>query len=457
MGVFNLSHSHASSGNMGELLPIMCREVLPSDVWRQQSTVLIRTSPLVSPVMHEVIMRVYHFFVPNRIVDSEWEDYITTKNGRDANAPTITLTTGSLADYLGLQVVNGDQVIAHPIRAYNLIWNEWFRDQDIQAELSQDQQTLQRVAWNRDYFTQARPEEQQGTTVTIPITGAGGTFPVTLDPDNTGGMTAQTFNKAAGANQPLTRSAGAMEELSVTVGAIGDIDINDMRSALFQKALAEQRARYGSRYEDVLAQFGRPPQDGRLQRPELLGGASRPVAFSEVVATAEGTTVVPGDLYGHGIGVATHRPFRRVIPEHGWVLSLLSVTPRGQYMNQVPRQFLRDTPVDFWWPESEIEGPQEIFNREVYAAHSDPTGTFGWTGRHDEYRTVNSYVSGEMRSNLDTYTYARNFTSDPALNASFIAATPTDRVYSDTAVDQLRIFSSHRIRARRMVSQRPLV
>lgn len=473
MGRFNLSHDHTLTGNMGKLIPIGCLEVLPGDVFRMQTSVMIRTAPLLAPVMHPVYIRIHHFFVPNRIVDPDWEDFITTTDGRDATNPTVTLSTGSLADHFGLEVVNGDDIVAHPVRAYNMIWNEWYRDQDLQSAISQDQQTLQDVAWGRDYFTKARPSAQQGTAVPIPITGAstvplqgirfdntdrGGGTGVSSKYTGPGGGDAETYPPDNGSLlRALYGDETASEGPYVNIDGTGSVDVNQFRAALYKQQLSEERQRYGSRYEDLQRSFGVRPQDSRLQRPELLAGASRPVRFSEVVATAEGTNVEPGDLYGHGLGMCTHRPWRRMFPEHGFVLTLMSVLPRTQYMNMVPRQFLRVNPTDYWFPEGEIEGPQPIATREVYAQAATPGDIWGYTGRHDEYRSVFSYVSGEMRSALNTYNYARDFSSEPALNGTFIAADPTDRVYSDTATDQLRIFASHRVASRRPVSQAPMV
>lgn len=471
MGRFNLSHDHTLTMEMGELIPVATMEVLPGDMFRHMTSVLIRTESLKAPVMHPVYMRVHHFFVPNRLVDDNWEDFITTRDGRDATNPTLTLSSiasGNVADHMGIDIQVGDEILAHPIRAYNLIYNEWFRDQDLQNAVSLDSQTIKRVAWGRDYFTKARPNPQQGTAVTVPISGASGIENMyvrgttsgtgrAVNPDGTIGATSGTesFSEV----WVRRTGGGATDNVDPMLlgGGGGTLDIKDLRRALFLQQQAEQRERYGSRYVDLLKQFGVRPQDARLQRPELLGGHQRPISFSEVVATAEGTGVDVGDLYGHGMGVMSGRPYRRMFPEHGWVITLLSVIPRTQYMTMVPKQFLRANPPDYWFPEGEIEGPQPIAQREIYSAAASPTDTWGWTGRHDEYRSNFSYVSGEMRTTLDDWHYARDFSSYPALNGDFVEATPTDRVYSNTENDPLRVFVNHRISAARPVSQTPMV
>jgi len=474
MGRFNLSHDHTTTFNMGELVPVSTMEVLPGDTFRVQSSALMRTTPLLSPVMHPVIMRLHHFFVPNRLVDEGWEDFITTKDGRDATGPTIAMSGSSpLLDYMGIRQNTNDTVMAHAIRGYNLIWNEWFRDQDLQDAVNEDSKAIQRVAWGRDYFTNARPSPQQGDAVTIPISGEGtvnlsnlyvdnnapsGANVRAVNPDGTVDSASTTDTSALRVGRAGGSSGDNVDPMpSVAIDGSGSIDINTMRRALFLQEQAEDRARYGSRYVDLLRQLGQRPQDNRLQRPELLGGAQRPISFSEVVATAEGTNVEVGDLYGHGLGMISHRPLRRMFPEHGWYYTLMSVVPRTQYMNARPKQFSRLNPTDYWFPEGEIEGPQEILNKEIFSEGGSPDAVFGYTGRHDEYRSKISYISGEIRNALDSYTYARNFSSTPVLNASFISANPTDRVYSDDTVDQLRCFISHKITANRLVSQQPMV
>ena len=468
MGVFNLSHTHTTTCEMGKMIPVAAQEVLPGDMFRQKTDVLLRTAALKAPVMHPVYMRVHHFFVPNRLVDDQWEDFITGKDGRDATGPTLNLVANSVAGRMGVGIDVGQPVSAHPIRAYNLIYNEWFRDQDLNAAANIDDQQVKSCAWGRDYFTKARPAPQQGAAVTVPVQGG---FVDGLYIDNIAPTAVNTKTwDAAGApgtagssnvSPVYVRRDGTLASDDINPvpsgTADGAIDINELRRALFLQQQAEQRQRYGSRYVDLLKQFGVRPQDARLDRPELLGGSSRPISFTEVVATAEGTGVDVGDLYGHGIGVMSGRSWRRMFPEHGWVISILSIVPQTQYIDMVPKGFIRSVPGDYWFPESEIEGPQPILNREVQGAHVSPADTFGWTGRHDEYRSRLSYVSGEMSGALDDWHYARDLNTNAALNGAFVRADVTDRVYQNTTNDPCRVFVSHSIKARRPVSQTPMV
>lgn len=445
---------------MGELIPVFFQEVLPGDVFRHQTAALMRTTALKAPVMHPVQVRIHHFFCPTRLVWSNWEDFITGQLGPDAEVPTHSGVT-SLDSYCGVR--STDTVANFHRRVYNKIWNEFFRDQDLQTEVATGSSAIQHVAWGRDYFTQARPEPQQGDAVTVPIdgspgglsglyAGAEGTVSVSeVDPDGTvnapGSQTARIL---------YGRSNTDLDPM-ITAGTTGTIDINELRLAFAKQQQAERRARYGHRYVDLLRQWGLRPQDARLQRPELLGGTKQTIRFSEVLATAEGTTVNVGDQFGHGMALVGHRPYRRMFPEHGFVMSLMSVIPRTQYMTATHKQFFRLNPGDYWFPESELEGPQAIQNKEIYSTPATPDDTFGWTGRHDDYRSRFSLVSGEMLTDLDYWHYARDFTSEPALNSDFVKATPTDRVYQDNSNDELRVIVDHQIVSRRPVSQSPMV
>lgn len=479
---FSLSHYKLLSCDMGELVPIGLTEVLPGDTIQQATSMLVRVSPLLAPVMHPVHVRIHHWFVPHRLSWDDWEDFITGgPDGDNASAfPTIALDTttgaqGTLADYLGVPpVASGTLAVsALPFRAYSLIWNEWYRDQDLQTELVVDTSdgvdsttntTLQNCAWEKDYFTSARPWEQKGPTITLPLGTSAPVNPLT-------GSTVPTFKTGGIANFNLATSAGSQNAILSTgvaagtnniqwndPGLVTDLStasaasINDLREAFALQRYQEARARYGSRYTEYLAYLGVRSSDARLQRPEYLGGGKQVIQFSEVLQTAPDSGEGVGNLLGHGIGAVRSNRYRRFFEEHGYVVSLLSVKPKTMYANGLARTWNRRIKEDFFQRELQHIGQQAILNKEVYTAHASPDGTFGYQDRYDEYRRSESGISGDFRSTLNYWHYARIFGSSPALNADFVKSTPTKRVNQEQTADCLWVMANHSIQARRIVA-----
>jgi len=479
----SLSHYRIFSMNQGNLVPIACVEVLPGDTFQHATSTLIRTQPLLSPVMHPVHAKIHHFFVPHRLVWEDWEDFITGgPDGMDASVfPTITIgggsgaAVGSLADYLGVPTgVNNIEVSALPFRAYALIFNEFYRDQDLVTALVIDKTsgadtttntTLQAAAWEKDYFTSARPWEQKGPAVSLPLQGDAPV--VGIDEDITmhheGSSTPRNlFSGSAGALR-LDSATGTGDArwdntaLEADLSSVTAVDVNDLRLALALQRYEEARARYGSRYVEYLRYLGVKSSDARLQRPEYLGGGKQTVQFSEVLQTG-GNSSQPdnyvGTLRGHGLGAMRSNRYRRFFEEHGYVISLMVVRPRTVYAQGLFRHWNRRTKEDFWQAELQHIGQQAVLNKEVYAAHSAPNGTFGFQDRYDEYRRTESSVHGEFRSTLNFWHMARIFSADPTLNSSFVTANPTNRVYAATTANQLYVLAHHSIQARRLVAQR---
>lgn len=470
---FSLSHYKLFSCDMGELVPIGLTEVLPGDTLQHSTSAFLRCSPLLAPVMHPVDVRISHWFVPHRLVWEDWEDFITGgPDGLNASVfPTITIgggsgaAVGSLADYLGVPTgVNNIQVSALPFRAYAMIWNEWFRDQDLQTELVIDETAgpdtttntvLQNVNWEKDYFTSARPWEQKGPAITIPIGTSAPVDGVYGQSTSTGG----TFNEDGSAG-PTNRmslvaqwsgSGNTWTGLTANLTGVSSVTVNVLREAMALQRYEEARARYGSRYVEYLRYLGVRSSDARLQRPEYLGGGRQRIQFSEVLQTAEGTDPV-GEMKGHGIAAMRSNRYRKFFEEHGYIVSCMSVKPKTMYANGLFRHWNRRFKEDYWQRELQHIGQQPIENREVYAAHASPTGTFGYQDRYDEYRRAESSIAGEFRTVLDFWHMARIFTSSPALNASFVSAVPTERTFAVPSQDVLWIQANHSIQARRMVA-----
>jgi hypothetical protein len=477
----DLSFTHSTSGDMGLLYPIAAIDVLPGDTMRHAVDMLARVAPMAKPVMHPVDIRVHNFFVPNRLIWEDWEDFIV---GNEGSKTYPTITPGSAADTVlfdrfGAEPVTGVAYDALPARAYNLIWNEFFRDQDLSTERTIDltdgadtttDLDIARIAWGKDYFTTARANPQQGTAVSLgfssglaPIQGLGISDTSSSNVYETDNATAQAYSdrwSVAGTNtgdaalnfqSTEVDSNGKPLIYADLSGASGGIDINELRNSIALQRIAEAREFFGSRYEDYLRFYGINPRDGRLQRPEPLGGSRQRIAFSEVLVTAEGTSTNPGELYGHGIAGLRQRPYRKMFEEHGWIISLLSVRPAGIYQNGIPKRFLRREPTDFWHSELELLPWQEVNELEIYGGGSS-ANTFGYVPRFDEYRELNSFVSGTFRGGTEEdWTLAREFASAPTLNASFVECTPSDRIYLDTAMPEMLFNIRHNIRARRLV------
>lgn len=476
----NLSHYHLTTFDQGYLVPCAMVEVLMGDSFRHTTSALLRAATLVSPVMHPVDVRIHHWFVPFRTIWSGWDDFI--RGATAGNLPTVTYTDGSspyeLLDRMGVPKAT-NTLNALPVRAYNMIYNEYYRDQDLITAVSLDDLNLKRISWEKDYFTSSRPYPQYGeTAISIPfrqgaqapvkgIGTADGTFG-TANPTvrETGGGTptyaaGKMINPAGAPTQVMIKGTAASNgypeiyaDLANATGA--GIDINEYRLAMAMQRHLEVKNRFGNRIQDYLAYHGVRPRDGRGEVPEYLGGGKRVIAFSEVLATAEAGTQKVGDMAGHGIASIVTRPYNHFFAESGIMMSLMSVRPKTLYMNQLHKFWLRTNKDSFWQKEYELLGPQAVLKKEVYGAHANATDVFGYNGRHDEYRRHPSFVSGAFRNTTDDFWHmARKLTGSPTLNQSFVECNPTDRIYADNSEPELRAMVSHSIQAKRLVSRRP--
>jgi len=483
----SLSYYKLLSCDMGELIPCGLTEVLPGDSIQQATNALVRASPLLAPVMHPVHVNIHHWFVPHRLIWDDFEDFITGgPDGEDDSVfPTITIgggtgaAVGSLADYLGVPTgINNIEVSALPFRGYALIFNEWYRDQDLITPLTIDSTSgpdtttnmlLQNGAWEKDYFTSARPWEQKGPAITIPL---GTTAPVTgigavdgaaasneqwRDTNGTNQAATPAWTQADGirirAQSAGNAGAGNLPRVYADLTNASAVTVNVLREALALQRYQEARARYGSRYTEYLRYIGVRSSDARLQRPEYLGGGRQTIQFSEVLQTAEGTNPV-GELRGHGISAGRTNRYRRFFEEHGYVFTILTVRPKTIYGNGLFRHFNRRLKEDFWQKELEHIGQQEVLNKEVYAGDSAPNDVFGYQDRYDEYRRAESSIAGEFRtSQLNFWHMARIFSGDVTLNEDFVECVPTERTFAVPSKDVIYVMAKHSIQARRLVCQ----
>ena len=501
---FNLSNFHNCTFKMGYLYPVNLMEVLPGDSIQLSTSVFLRLAPMVVPVMHPVYLHLSNFFFPSRILWSGFEDFITGgPDGTDTSVlPAITLNAtnspvGNLADAFGIpvQMLSGSNaftVNALPFIAYYMVWNEYFRDQDLNEAIDLSTITgtpsslsLLRPSWAKDYFTTARPWPQKGPDVSVPVnlTAAGEpsiSATTTISPSGVPTFQRNYGNVVPGSLRYTTVDGGPIINKSTLQDSVtwldpalaaqttinyssgnpelGSVNINDLREAFALQRFEEHRSMFGSRYEDLLRYLGVRPQDARLQLPEYLGGFSAPVQFSEVLQTSsDADRSGVGDMYGHGIGATKGRRIRRFIPEHGYIMSLLTVRPIPVYSQGLERLWSKENRFDFWQKEYEHIGQQEIRNSEVYADGdtAQDKATFGYQNRYDEYRRGVNIITGEFRTNQDYWTMARIFASRPTLNGDFVSCMPTDRIFqvNEQNSDQCYAMVKNNIIAKRLVSK----
>lgn len=476
----SLSNYVKQSQNMGDLVPIGLTEVLPGDSIDHAISAFIRFSPLLTPLMHDVQVKIHSWFVPHRLVWNDWENFIT--GGPDGDSvpvfPTVNLPSvaeSTLANYLGVPIVPGAlEVSALPFRGYALIFNEWYRDQDLVdpvviSRASGADTTTNRdllvAAWEKDYFTSARPFEQKGPEVTIPLAG---TAPVVTTDEQVQikvGAAQSTQNlRANPATYPrLYPEAGTYTTsdkvafgpqtgLEADLSDVPAVSVNDLRLAMALQRYEEARARYGSRYVEYLRYLGVKSSDARLQRPEYLGGGKQHVQFSEVLQTAEGSDPV-GQMRGHGLAAMRSNRYRRFFEEHGYIFSFMIVRPRAVYADGLFRTWNRRTKEDFFQKELQHIGQQEVLNKEVYAKGAQPDGVFGYQDRYDEYRRGESRVAGEFATSLKSWNLARLFGAAPSLNDDFVTCIPRNDIFAETTSDQLYCMIKHQMRARRIIAK----
>ena len=483
--VFDLSHDVKLSCNMGDLIPVLCEEVVPSDQFRISQEALVRFQPMVAPMMHRCDVSFHTFFVPSRILWPNFEKWITNQKvaGELPAYPTVifgdgawSVSSGTLPDYFGIPLTDAaetsEAVNALPFAAYQMIYNEYYRDQNLISpvdfelvdgnNINTELTVLRKRAWEHDYFTAAAPQAQAGPAVDLPLGN------ITLKDDTpypgqfkqfdnhlfaSGDITADTLTgavRAADQNKTVVYDpAGSLETEPTT--------INDLRTAFRLQEWLEKSMRGGKRlFENILIFFGLRSPDSRLQRPEYISGSKTPIQVSEVLNTTGTVDSPQGTMAGHGVAVVNPKDGTYHVQEWGYIITVMSILPRTAYQQGLDRMWLKVTdPMQFYWPQFDHLGEQAIENRELMAFRYGGQATFGYIPRYAEYKFKNSRVAGDFRTTLNFWHMGRIFDSPPALNSQFVSSDPTTRVFAveDEEEDKVLIHIYNKVRAIRPMSK----
>jgi hypothetical protein len=462
---FNIETAHKTTFNAGYLIPIYVDEALPGDTFNLRMTAFTRLATPLYPTMDNLTLDSHFFFVPNRLIWNNWQKFMGEQDNPGDSisyvVPTITspvggYAVGSVFDYMGLPTVgqvNPGQTVTHSalhLRALNLIYNQWYRDENLQNSVTVDKgdgpdpytdYSLLKRGKRKDYFTGALPWPQKGTAVSLPL---GTSAPIKTSFTNANPLTVVS---STGLDYNLAGAPLSLNSLQPTGGnaLYADLStataatINQLRQSFQIQKLLERDARGGTRYTELIfSHFGVRNPDYRLQRPEYLGGGSTPIQINPIAQTsgtnASGTSTPLGNLAAMGTGLAHGHGFTQSFTEHGVIIGLVSVRADLTYQQGIRRMWSRSTRYDFYFPAFAMLGEQAILNKEIYVTGtSTDNDVFGYQERWAEYRYNPALITGLFKSTsagtIDGWHLAQKFTSLPTLNSTFIQENPpVDRI-----------------------------
>lgn len=497
---FDRSHVYKTTFNSGKLIPVFVDEVLPGDTTRMSVNYFARLATPIKPIMDNIYLDWFFFFVPNRLVWEHWQNFCFEQEDPDDSTdyviPTVTATgnsenayIGSLWDYFGLPVNtsgNLSGISALPFRGVYLIWNEWFRDENLQKsvkiqkgdtnEVLNSARSVEQPSWvftsgtsivpglacpprgkRHDYFTSALPFTQKGPGVSIGLAGTAAVdstipidWPMEVKPNGgsysavnryelkdtgyatrTGALWTNNSNNNAWSGTNL-KLPDFSKGLTVDLDTSSIFTINSLRTAFQMQKFYERLARGGSRYTEVLRSFfGVVSPDARLQRPEFLGSFTKMVNVNPIAQTSATDDTSPqGNLSAYGVTAAKFHGFTKSFVEHGYIIGFVCARADLTYQQGINKMWLRSTVYDFYWPTFAHLGEQAIELREIYAQGSEAdTTVFGYQERYAEYRYKPSQITGKFRSSvvngsLDIWHLSQFFKNAPTLNEEFIVENP---------------------------------
>jgi len=485
---FNLSHERKLSCKMADLVPIYLQEIIPSDKFSVNSEIFMRLAPMISPIMHRVNVTTHFFFVPNRIIWDNWKDFIT--GGEDgaadpvfpyiniSNAERAYLSKGSLADYFGYPIISdtadvagSHQINALPFRAYQSIFNEYYRDQNLQTKVdlatNEDGavtnaaalQALRTRNWEKDYYTSCLPNAQKGDPVGIPVDF---NYKDQSDVFDSAGGDALSGDLNAGGTPSRLNVIGTPARIENLEEEGVSVTVEQLRVAVRLQEWLEKNMRAGSRYvESIMAHFGARVPDYTADRPIYLGGGKQPVNISTTHSTYSGESanthdLPQGNMSGNGISVGNTNKFSHKFTEHGFVIGIMSTLPRTAYQQAEERVWTKFDKFSYYWPEFSQLGEQEVKNSEIYKDFNDAVyndGTFGYQSRYAEYKYQQSKVAGDMHDSLAHWHMGRIFNGQQALNEQFVQADPRKDIFAvtDPDVDNLYVQVYNNVQALRPI------
>jgi hypothetical protein len=458
---FNRSHCYKTTFNSGLVVPFFVDEVLPGDTFNLDVTAVARLSTPLYPLMDNLYMDFHFFFVPNRLVWDNFQKFmgeqVNPDDSIDYLVPTVTRSDpdefdfSSVYDYFGVPCGVTDLTINNLVgRGYNRIWNDWYRDENLQDSVVVDTgdgpddyddyyDVLPRGK-RHDYFTSALPWPQKGDAVDLPLgttadifTDAGDDNAVSVYSTVASGWHGMDTSGVAGDNLSLDISEGSVSEsykLYADLSTATAATINSLRLAFATQAFFEVCARCGTRYTEIIkGHFGVDSPDARLQRSEYLGGATRPVVIAPIPQTSETSSTPQGNLAAVGHVNARGVGFTKSFVEHGHVFGMVSVRADLTYQQGLHKMWSRQTRDDFYWPVFAHIGEQAVLNKEIYAqGTSADDDVFGYQPYGEEYRYALSKVTNALSSNyatsLDAWHLAQDFSSLPVLGSNFIVEDP---------------------------------